>query len=199
MQNANTGGLNATADRDLPQLQKVFKSSHDTANPGPCQIGHNPFFQRPEPMSLAGSADVGQPPVLGRFQCDARSDRFNRSLETFKVAFWPEPDDTPTIRAPIKLKQQGPLVSIKNGFGKTMSPKAVTVAAWAAARLPPRVISLLFEKFLEFDSKKHYHFTVPCGPWQAHGFAGAAVCKFRVAALAFLNKKGLIPETYLFW
>ena len=74
----------------------------------------------------------------------------------------------------------------------------MTVAAWAAARLLPRIITLLFEKFLEFDNKKHYHFTVPCGPGQAHCFAGAVVFFFRFAALALLNKKGLISETHLF-
>jgi len=59
MKNAETGGLNETADRDLSQLQKIFKPGNDTANPGLCQIGFDPFSQRPEPMTLASSANAG--------------------------------------------------------------------------------------------------------------------------------------------
>jgi len=62
----------------------------------------------------------------------------------------------------------------------------------------PWVITFFFEKFLEFDSRKEYHFPVPCGLAQAHCFAGAAVSLFGSAALALKNKKGLKIETYLF-
>ena len=164
MKNAETGGLNETADRGLAQLQKMIKAGHDTASPGFCQISFDPFVQRPEPMTLASSADNGKPSILGRFQCDARSDRFNRGLEALKIPFGPEPDDTPTIRTPIKLEQQRLVISIKNSFGKTMAPQPLAVAAWAVVWFLPRIITFLFKKILEFDSKKHYHFTVPCGP-----------------------------------
>jgi len=58
VENAQTVGLNATAHRDLAQLQKTIKAGHDTANPEPRQIGVEPFVQRPEPMTLAGSANA---------------------------------------------------------------------------------------------------------------------------------------------
>jgi len=59
VENAQTGGLNETADGDLSLLQKPIKAGDDTANPEPRQIGVEPFVQRPEPMTLAGSANAG--------------------------------------------------------------------------------------------------------------------------------------------
>jgi hypothetical protein len=59
VQNAHSGGLNATADGDLSQLQKTIKAVHGIAKPDSCQIGVDPFVQRPEPMTLAGSANAG--------------------------------------------------------------------------------------------------------------------------------------------
>jgi len=44
-----------------------------------------------------------------------------------------------------------------------MTPYSVAVTAWTAVWLLPWIISLFFKKFLEFDSRKDYHFTVPCG------------------------------------
>jgi hypothetical protein len=67
VENAETNRLNAAADRDLPQLQEAIKAENDTTIPGLCQIGRHPFFQSPEPMTLAGSADTGQPSILARF------------------------------------------------------------------------------------------------------------------------------------
>jgi len=163
IKNAQVGRLNRSADRDLPQLQKVIKPEHDTLMPGVRQIGFDPFFQGPEPMTLAGALNASYPSICGCFAGDARSDRLNRSLKALKIPFGSQPDYTTTIRTAIKLKQQWPIVSIKNSFGKTMTPYSVTVTAWTAVRFLPWIISLFFKKFLEFDSRKDYHFTVPCG------------------------------------
>jgi hypothetical protein len=122
IKNADVGRLNETANRDLPQLQKGVKPGQDTFNKGLGQIGFNPFFQGPEPMTLAGSANAGQPSITPCFQCDARSDRCHRRLKTLKIPFGTKPDDTTTVRTAIKLKQKRPIVSIKNSFGKTMTP-----------------------------------------------------------------------------
>lgn len=140
-------------------------------------------------MTLASSADIGKPLILGRFQCDARSDRFHRSLEALKIPFGPEPDDTPTIRTPIKLEQQRFVVSIKNSFGKTMAPQPLAVAAWAVVWFLPRIITLLFEKVLEFDNKKYYHFIVPCGSANPLCCARAVGLYFNPPPLLFKIKK----------
>ncbi len=44
-----------------------------------------------------------------------------------------------------------------------MAPNSAAATAWAGLRLFPWIIALFFEKFLEFDSRKDYHFTIPCG------------------------------------
>ena len=146
-------------------------------------------------MALPSSANAGKPSVAFRFQCDARSDRFNRCLKTLKIPFRPESDDTPTIRTPIKLEQQRLYVPVKNSFGKTMAPQPVAVATWTTVRLLPWIISSLFEKILEFDSKKHYHFIVPCGPGKAHFsckggsliFSGSPPLPFKIKKASFLR------------
>ena len=141
------------------------------------------------------------PSILSRFQGDARSDRFNRSLEAFEISLGPYPDHAPTIRAPIKLEHQWVFISIKNGLGKTMTPQSMAVAAREVLRFGPRIITTLFEKVLEFDRKKYYHFTVPCGPGQAHLLwrGRYRFAFFGAPPLLFQNKKGLISETLLFW
>ena len=74
----------------------------------------------------------------------------------------------------------------------------MAVTAGAVRRLFPWIITFFFEKFLEFDRKKDYHFSVPCGLGKPTFFARAALWVFGLAALAFQNKKGLKTETHLF-
>lgn len=88
---------------------------------------------------------------------DARSDNLNRRLKTLKVSLWSQPNDTTTIRAAIKLKQKRPVVSIKNGFGKTMPPDRVATTARTTVWSWPCIISALNKKSLEFDRNKEYH------------------------------------------
>jgi len=53
-----------------------------------------------------------------------------------------------------------------------------------AVGLLPWIIAFFFEKFLEFDCRKDYHYSVPCGPAKPTCLAGAAACLFQSAALA---------------
>jgi len=106
----------------LTQLQKVIKAGYDTLTPHVGQINFDPFAQRSEPVTLPAALNTGYPSICGCFAGDARSDRFNRSLEALKIPFGSQPDDTTTIRTAIKLKQQRPYEPIKNSFSKTMTP-----------------------------------------------------------------------------
>ena len=114
--------LNASADRNLAQLQKIIKTGHDTLTPGVGQINFDPLAQIPEPVTLPGAINTGYPSICGRFAHDARSDHLNRSLKAFKIAFGSEPDYTATIRTPVKLEQQWAGKPIKNCRCKTMTP-----------------------------------------------------------------------------
>ena len=133
-------------------IASLIKPGHNTFNPGLCQIGFDPFFQSPEPMPLAIAANAGQPSITGRFQCDARSDSFYLRLQAFKIPFGSKPDNTTTIRTAIKLKQKRLDVAIKNSFGKTMAPEAVTVTTRTGLRLLPWLIAL----YLSIDSKNTF-------------------------------------------
>jgi len=65
MKNAKTGRLNRTAYRKLIALYKIIKAGYDILAPGVCQIGFDPFLQGSEPMTLAGTANAGQPSITG--------------------------------------------------------------------------------------------------------------------------------------
>jgi hypothetical protein len=114
--------LNTATDRNLAQLQKIIKASHDTVAPGVGQINFDPLAQKSKPMTLPGALNASYPSICVCFASDAGSDRLNRSLKAFKIPFGPEPDHTTTIRAAIKLKQQRAYEPIKNCRRKTMTP-----------------------------------------------------------------------------
>ena len=176
--------LNGAADRNMTQLQKIIKAGYDTVTPGVGQINFDPSTQRSEPVALTGALNAGYPSICGCFAGDARADRLNRRLKALKIPFGSQPDDTTTIRAAIKLKQQRVLIAIKISFGKSMTPDSAAAATWTTLRLLPWIITPFFEKFLEIDRRKEYHFPVPCGPAKPTCFARAAACLFQSAALA---------------
>jgi len=118
----NVCRLNAAADRNLTQLQKVIKTGHDTVTPGVSQINFDPFAQISEPVALPGALNAGYPSICGCFAGDARSDCPNRSLKTFKISFGSQSDDTTAIRTAIKLEQQRPYEPIKKCRCITMTP-----------------------------------------------------------------------------
>jgi hypothetical protein len=68
-----------------------------------------------------------------------------------------------------------------------MTPNGAAATARAGPWLFPWIIALFIGKFLEFDSRKDYHYSVPCGPAKPTSFARAAVCHFQSAALALLK------------
>jgi len=129
MKNAKTGGLNRTADRKLIAFNKIIKAGYDTLLPGVCQIGFDPYFQGSKPMTLATATNAGKPSILCGFADNACSDRLNRRLEALKIPLGSQPDDTTTLRAAVKFKQQRFVVTIKYGFRKTMTPQPVALTA----------------------------------------------------------------------
>jgi hypothetical protein len=101
----NVCRLNAAADRNLTQLQKIIKTGHDTLTPGVGQIDFDPLAQISEPVTLPGALNAGYPSICGCFAGDAGSDCANRSLKTLKIPFGSEPHHTTTIRTAIKFQQ----------------------------------------------------------------------------------------------
>jgi hypothetical protein len=114
--------LNAAADRNLAELQKIIKTGYGTMTPSVGQINFDPLAQISEPVTLPGALNTGYPSICAFFAGDAGSDRLNRSLKAFKIPFGPEPDHTTTIRTAIKLEQQRAYESIKNCLSITMTP-----------------------------------------------------------------------------
>ena len=114
-------------------------------------------------MTLTGAIHTGYPSICGCFADDTRSYRLNGGLKALKISFGSEPDYTTTIRTAVKLKQQRAYEPIKNCRCITVAPQSTAVTAKAAVGFLPWVIAFFFEKFLEFDSRKEYHFPVPCG------------------------------------
>jgi hypothetical protein len=122
MKNTKTGGLNRTADRKLIAFNKIIKTGYHTLLKGVCKIGFDSFLQCSKPMTLATAANADKPSILSGFATDAFPDRLYRCLEAFKIPLGSQPDDTTTLRAAIKFKQQRLVVTIKDGFRKTMTP-----------------------------------------------------------------------------
>ena len=114
--------LNATADRNLTQLQKAIKAGHDTATPCVGQVNFDPLAQISEPVTLPSAFNASYPSIGGDFAHDAGADRFNGSLKALEIPFRSESDHAPTIRTPVKLKQQWADEAIKNCRCKTMTP-----------------------------------------------------------------------------
>jgi len=65
----------------------------------------------------------------------------------------------------------------------------VTATASAVVRLLPWIITLFFEKFLEFDSRKDYHFTIPCGLGWPTFLQGRQLASFNPPPLLIKIKK----------
>jgi hypothetical protein len=118
----NISRLNAAADRNLTELQKIIKTGNNTMTPRVGQINFDPLAQISKPVTLPGALNTGYPPIGAFFAGDAGSDGLNRSLKAFKIPFGSQPDHTTTIRATIKLEQQRAYEPIKNCRGITMSP-----------------------------------------------------------------------------
>ncbi|MGB5618381.1 MAG: hypothetical protein WBM78_16165 [Desulfobacterales bacterium] len=170
-------------------MQKIIKAGHDTVTPGVGQINFDPLAQKPVPVTLPGALNAGDPSICGCFADDAGSDRLNRSLKTLKIPFGSQSDHTTTIRTAITFQKQWPYEPIKNCLCKTMSPQSPAVTAWATGGLLPWVITFFFEKFLEFDSRKEYHFLVPCGLHRPTSSQGRQYAYFNPPPLLFKIKK----------
>jgi hypothetical protein len=59
----NVFRLNAAADRNLTQLQKIIKTGHNTVTPSVSQINFDPFAQISEPVTLTAAANARQPSI----------------------------------------------------------------------------------------------------------------------------------------